>query len=80
MVIIRRDQMSTVTPGAHDDGSETDALGERAVVVFAADLAADRVPSIRAIRAALHVGHPRARRLRGYLAAVAERHAESLVA
>jgi hypothetical protein len=67
-MIIRGDQMPAVTPGAYDDGSVTDPLGTRAAVVFAADLAADRVPSIRAIRAA-HVGHPRAQRLRDYLAA-----------
>ncbi len=31
--------------------------------MFAAELAADRVPSVRAIRSALHVGQPRAQRL-----------------
>jgi hypothetical protein len=38
--------------------------------MFADDLAAARVPSVRAIRARLHVGQPRAQRIRGYLAAV----------
>jgi hypothetical protein len=71
MVIIRGAQTSAVGPRAHDDGSMSDPLGERAAVVFAADLAADRVPSIRAIRTELHVGQPRAQRLRGYLATVA---------
>jgi hypothetical protein len=80
MVIIRSEQMPAVTPGAHDDGAAADPLGERAVVVFAADLAADRLPSIRSIRAALHVGQPRAQRLRGYLAIVAETHGENLAA
>jgi hypothetical protein len=37
--------------------------------VFAEQLAADRVPSIRTIRAQLHVGQLRAQRLRDYLAA-----------
>jgi hypothetical protein len=55
----------------------TDPLGERAAVVFVADLAADRLPSVRAIRAALHVGQPRAQRLRGHLAAAAETHGET---
>jgi hypothetical protein len=64
MMVIRREQVPAVTPSARDDGSTTDPLGERAAVLFAADLASDRVPSIRAIRAALHVGQPRAQRLR----------------
>jgi hypothetical protein len=68
MMIIRSDEMPAVTPSAHDDGATVDALGERAAVVFAADLAADRVPSIRAIRAALHVDQQRAQRLREHLA------------
>jgi hypothetical protein len=55
-VIIRSAQVPAVMPSAQDDGSATDPLGERAAVVFADDLAADRVPSIRAIRTALHVG------------------------
>lgn len=70
MVIVRGAQTRTVMPSTHADGYVTDPLRERAAVVFAADLAADRVPSIRAIRAALHVGQPRAQRLRGYLATV----------
>jgi hypothetical protein len=48
----------------------------QAVEVFADQLAADRVPSIRAIRAQLHVGQPRAQRLRDYLPAGAVRQAE----
>jgi hypothetical protein len=74
MVIIRSEQMPAVTPGALDGGSTADPLGEHAVVEFAADLAADRVPSIRSIRTALHVGQPRAQRLREYLAIVADTH------
>jgi hypothetical protein len=60
MMIIRGEQMPAVTPGARHDGSVADPPGERAAVVFAADLAANCVPSIRAIRAALHVGQSRA--------------------
>ena len=44
-----------------------DPLQQEAAVVFADHLAADRVPSIRAIRTQLHVGQPRAQRLREYL-------------
>jgi hypothetical protein len=54
----------------------TDPLRERAAVVFAADLAAARVPSIRAIRAQLHVGQLRAQQLRDYLAAGTARRPE----
>jgi len=80
MVIIRGAQTPAATVSAQDGGSVPDPLGERATLVFAADLAADRVPSIRAIRAALHVGQPRAQRLRDYLATAAVRQAESLAA
>jgi hypothetical protein len=48
-----------------------DPLGDQAIAVFASELAAERVPSIRAIRAALHIGQPRAQRLREYLAVAA---------
>lgn len=48
---------------------DPDPLEEEAAELFAEHLAADRVPSIRAIRAQLHVGQPRARRVREYLAA-----------
>jgi hypothetical protein len=46
---------------------ETDPLQEQAAELFAEQLAADRVPSIRAIRAQFHVGQPRAQRLRSTL-------------
>src|SRR5246127_4340235 len=44
MMIIRSEQMPAVTASAREDGSGVDPLGERAAVVFAADLAADRLP------------------------------------
>jgi hypothetical protein len=47
----------------------SDPLQGQAAEVFAAHLATNRVPSIRAVRAQLHVGQPRAQRLRDYLAA-----------
>lgn len=80
MVIIRGAQAPAVAPSAHEDASVTDPLGDHAAVVFAAELAADRVPSIRAIRNALHVGQPRAQRLREYLAAAVGAHGGSLAA
>jgi hypothetical protein len=39
-----------------------DPLHEQAVEAFAGLLAADRVPSVRAMRARFHVGQPRAQR------------------
>ena len=45
-----------------------DPLGEQAAGIFADELRTDRVPSVRAIRAQLHVGQPRAQRLQDYLA------------
>jgi hypothetical protein len=56
MMIIRGPQRPTVARGVDHVASVVDPLREEAAVVFAAELAADRVPSIRAIRAALRVG------------------------
>jgi hypothetical protein len=78
MMVIRSGQRPSVTPSAHDDDPATDPLGDRAAIVFADDLASNRVPSIRAIRAALHVGQPRAQRLRGHLAIIVETHGGKL--
>jgi hypothetical protein len=51
---------SQVPPGAAPGtGLEVDPLLERAAELFAGQLAADRVPSARAIRAQLHVGRAR---------------------
>jgi hypothetical protein len=49
---------------------DTDPLQVQASHAFAVELAAGRVPSVRAIRARLHVGRPRAQRVRVYLAAL----------
>lgn len=66
MMVIQSAQVPT------GDKSETyqdaDPLQEEAVELFAEELAVDQVPSVRAIRAQLHVGQPRAQRLRDYLA------------
>jgi Protein of unknown function (DUF2637) len=75
MMVIRGSQ--AVPDGTPDRAEAQDPLQQRAAEVFADQLAADRVPSVRAIRAQLHVGQPRAQRLRDYLAA-ASRRAESL--
>jgi hypothetical protein len=80
MMVIRNEQIPAVAPSAHDNGFAADPLGEGAAVVFAADLAADRVPSVRTIRAALHVGQPRAQRLSGYLATVTQSRRENVAA
>jgi hypothetical protein len=69
MMIIRSAQVPAETPTALDD----DPLQDEAAGLFADDLAADRVPSIRAIRARLHIGQPRAQRVRAYLTALSER-------
>ena len=44
--------------------------GESAEVHFAADLADGQVPSVRRIKAELHVGQDRARQIHDHLAAV----------
>jgi hypothetical protein len=77
MMIIRGTQAPAVTVSAQDGGSARDPLDEHATLVFAADPAGDRVPSIRAIRAALHVGQPRVQQLRDDLATAAVRQAEA---
>jgi hypothetical protein len=75
MTVIRSSQ--AVPSGGSGSEGIPDPLQEQAAEVFADHLAADRVPSIRAIRAQLHVGQPRARRLRDYLATGAARQAQS---
>lgn len=75
MMVIRSSQVSA--PDKLDSGHEVDPLREQAAELFAEQLAADRVPSIRAIRAQFHVGRPRAQRLRAYLATGTARRAES---
>jgi hypothetical protein len=77
MMVIRGSQ--AVPDGMPDKTEARDPLQEQAAKIFADQLAADRLPSVRAIRAQLHVGQPRAQRLRDYLAAGVRR-AESLAA
>lgn len=68
LMIVIRDSHTSATASRNRE-RDADPLQETAVEAFAEQLAADRVPSIRAIRARLHVGQPRAQRLREYLAA-----------
>ena len=51
---------------------EADLLWVQAAEVFAADVAAGRLPSIRLIRSRLRVGQPRAQQVRAYLAALGD--------
>ena len=75
MMVIRGSQAAPSSmPG---NVGNPDPLGERAAEIFADQLAADRVPSVRAIRTQLHVGQPRAQRLRDYLATGSARRTES---
>jgi len=77
MMVIRGSQAAP--GGSAGSAGGLDPLGEHAAEIFAGQLAANRVPSIRAIRAQLHVGQPRAQRLREYLATGAARRAETRV-
>lgn len=54
-----------------EDVPAADPLRVQAVDAFAADIAAGAVPSIRAIRSAVHVGQPRGQQIQTYLATLA---------
>jgi hypothetical protein len=66
MMVIRSSQVPV--QDTSETGHGVDPLPEHAAELFADDLEADRVLSVRAIRARLHVGQPRAQRVRAYLA------------
>ena len=73
MMIIRAARLpgtGTALGGQPECMPDTDPLQVRAAQAFAGELAAGRVPSVRAIRARLHIGQPRAQRVRAYLAAL----------
>ena len=63
MMVIRGSQ--ALPDGTSGSAGILDPLQELAAKIFADRLAADRVPSVRAIRAQLHVDQPRTQRLRG---------------
>jgi hypothetical protein len=75
MMVIRSSQ--AIPHGTPGSPGVPDPLQEQAAEIFANELAADRVPSVRAIRAQLHVGQPRAQRLREHLAPGAAGRAEN---
>ena len=81
MMVIRSSQVP-LDGTRHPSGSEhdVDPLRGTAAEVFAEQLAADRVPSIHAIRAQLHVGQPRAQRLRDYFLAETGRSGQRIAA
>jgi hypothetical protein len=60
----------TAVPGRSGRMPDADPLQVQAAQLFADDLAAGRVPPVRAIRARLHVGQPRAQRAQAYLASL----------
>jgi hypothetical protein len=70
LMMIIRDAQVSADRESEIDVPRGDPLHEQAALMFADELAAARVPSVRAIRARLHVGQPRAQRIRGHLAAV----------
>ena len=73
MMIIRSAQLpgtGAAMGGAPGCMPDAEPLQSQAAQAFAVELAAGRVPSVRAIRARLHVGQPRAQRVRAYLAAL----------
>ena len=73
MMIIRAAQLpgtGTALGGAPERMPDADPLQSQAAQAFAVELAAGCVPSVRTIRARLHVGLPRAQRVRAYLAAL----------
>jgi Protein of unknown function (DUF2637) len=76
MMIIRAAQSSGAVAGAGGVDSvpepDPDPLYVRAAEEFAAHVVAGTVPSIRAIRATLHVGQPRAQQVRAHLATTAK--------
>jgi hypothetical protein len=62
MMVIRSSQIPAQDEPDGED--EEDPLQEQAAELFPEQFATDPVSSIRAIRAMLHVGRPRAQRLR----------------
>ncbi len=71
MVVIR----SCHVPADGAPGHSVDPLRKQVEELFAGQLEAAQVPSVRAIHPQLHVDQPRAQRLREYLAAGAARRA-----
>ena len=58
-------------PGAPANGSTAPEGGARAAERYAAELTRGELPSVRRVRREMHLGQPRAREVRGYLATLA---------
>jgi hypothetical protein len=74
MMVIRSSRVPA--DGTPETEHDADPLQEQATELVTGQVAADRVPSVRAIRAQLHVGQPRAQRLWNYLASGVARRVE----
>jgi len=76
MMIIRGAQSepaeNPAVAGAPDVVPSIDPLHARAAEEFGGEVAAGRTPSIRVIRARLHVGQPRAQQVQAYLGALVD--------
>ena len=73
LMVIIRSTHTPVGPAAGFGASGVpgdDPLQVRAAEAFAGEVAAGRVPSVRTIRARLHVGQPRAQQVRAHLTAL----------
>jgi hypothetical protein len=72
MMIIRSSRAPADTaPGPEASSAPgDDPLQAQAAQAFAGEVAAGRVPSVRTIRAQLHIGQPRAQQVRAYLTAL----------
>jgi hypothetical protein len=70
LMVIIRGARAQAEGGSGRVVPSSDPPQEHAARMFADELAAARVPSIRAIRAQLHVGQPQAQRIRGYFNAI----------
>ena len=75
MIVICSSQ--TEPAGVTDSADNLDPPDDQAAEIFAEQLTADRVPSICAVRAQLHVGQPNAQRLHDYFPAGTARRAGS---
>jgi hypothetical protein len=71
MMSIRSTQLPADVTAVREASENDGPLRTQAAEEFASEVAVGRVPSVRAIRARLHVGQPRAQRVRAYLAALA---------
>ena len=73
IMIIHGGQVPAEARPGPEDVLDADPLQLQAAHVFADDLGTDHIPSVRAIRARLHVGQPRAQRVQAYLATITGR-------